>query len=116
MRRALATLAIAAAVTAGAGAAWASGTVAADGMHDRMTSKPMSSMPSGSTGMTSMHTGSMPMSGADMDAMHAQMRQAMPADMADACDAAHTEMTQTTGTTQPGSATPAGHAAHHPTS
>ena len=124
MRRALAALAVTGLLTAGA--VWASGTVAADGMHDRMGSTPMSSMHSGSMDMASMHSGSMdmasmhdgsmPMSGTDMDAMHAQMRQAMPADVAAACDAAHAQMSQTNGTTQPGSTAPAGHAAHHPTS
>lgn len=85
MRRALVALGVTATLTAGVGAAANGlGTTATQDMHDRMTSMPMRSMDMGS-----MHTGSMPMSGADMDAMHAQMRAAMPADMAANCDAAH---------------------------
>ena len=100
MRRALVALVVAATLTAGIGAAaYGMGTATARDMHDRMSSMPMSSMPMSSMDMSSMHNGSMhngsmhngsmPMSGADMDAMHAQMRAAMPADMVAACDAAH---------------------------
>ena len=95
MRRALVALVVAATLTAGIGAAaYGMGTATARDMHDRMSSMPMSSMDmssmhNGSMHNGSMHNGSMPMSGADMDAMHAQMRAAMPADMVAACDAAH---------------------------
>jgi hypothetical protein len=93
MRRALVALGVTAALTAGVGAAaYGLGTTTAQDMHDRMTSMPMSSMPMSSMPMSSMpmgsmhtgsmHTGSMPMGGVDMDAMHAQMRAAMPAEPA----------------------------------
>lgn len=114
MRRALVALGVSTVLVSGVGAAaFAAGATGSGGMHDRMTTMDMDAKNMGSMGM-----GSMPMSGAGMDAMHAQMRDAMPADMAGACDAAHTEMHPQSP--QPGGAPPEGtsmapsdHAAHH---
>lgn len=85
MRRAIVALGVSATLVAGAGAAaYAAGTAAGGNMHDRMTTMDMKSMD-----MRTMDMGPMPMHGTDMDAMHAQMRDAMPAEMVPACDAAH---------------------------
>ena len=114
MRRALVALGVSTVLVAGVGAAaYAAGTGGSGGMHDRMTTMDMNAKNMGSMGM-----GSMPMSGAPMDAMHAQMRDAMPADMAGACDAAHAEMhgqtRQPDGAPAEGtSMAPSDHAAHH---
>lgn len=90
MRRAIVALGVSAVLVGGAGvAAYAAGTAASGGMHDRMTTTDMKTMNMGSGNMGSMDMGSMRMNGTDMDAMHAQMRDSMPAEMAGACDARH---------------------------
>ncbi|HET7489740.1 MAG TPA: hypothetical protein VFJ85_17570 [Acidimicrobiales bacterium] len=99
MRKALAALGVAAALTAGAGAvAYASSGTTGQGTNGGMM---------GPTPMMSM-------SGAGMDAMHDQMRASMPADVAAACDAAHDSMTSTASTTSTSTGSmPMDHAAHH---
>ena len=93
MRKALVALAATAALAVSAGAAaYAAGTGASGGMHDRMAK----------TGMPAMGMGSMDMGSMDMDAMHAQMRDGMTAEMAEACDAAHAGMSRPSTTAPTG--------------
>ena len=121
MRKALLALPIAGALTLGAGSAVALARAAAsngaDDMHDRVGSMDMGSMAVGS--MAAMHgDGSMPMAGAAMEEMHSlmheQVGESMPAEMTEACDALHAEMTA--GGDASGAGLPAAqnHSAHHP--
>lgn len=98
MRKGLLVLGIVVALTVGAGTALAAAQAgSANGrasMHDRMSGTPMGSM----------------MGSVDMDAMHLQMRDLMPADVRAACDEAHAQ------TNEPGSTggqMPMDHTAHH---
>jgi hypothetical protein len=109
MRKALVALAATAALSVSAGAAaYAAGTGASRDMHDRMATTGMPAMDMGSMGMGSMDLGSMGMDPAAMGAMHAEM--------AAACDAAHTQMGAPAATGEPAPTDPADHAAHHPNS
>jgi hypothetical protein len=98
MRKALVALAVTAALAVSAGAAaYAAGTGASGGMHDRMAKTGMPAMDMGSMDMGSMDMGSM-----DMDAMHARMRDVMTDEMAEACDAAHAGMSRPSTTAPTG--------------
>lgn len=100
MRKGLLAVAVAAVLTAtagGAATAWATDNARRD-MHDQMTSMDMGSMDMNS--IAGMHT-------PEMDALHTQMLEQMPAEMRAACDEQHTQMTGEVN------GEPADHAAHH---
>lgn len=98
MRKGLLVFALVAVSSVGAGTAFAAaqaGTATGRAaMHDEMRAAPMGPM-----------TGS-----ADMDAMHRQLRDLMPADARAACDEAHARMNDPTS---PGAPMPGAHADHH---
>jgi hypothetical protein len=113
MRKALLAVGIVGVLSLGAGSAVAASRVAGDNaastMHDRMSSTGTGSMMR-SADMNRLHDA---MSTGDMDAMHAQMRDAMPVELRAACDAAHASMNTATADAT-GSSTPMfDHAAHH---
>lgn len=105
MRKGLLAVAVTAVLTATAGGtatAWPTDNASRD-MHDQMTSMDMASMD-----MTQMDMSSMAgMHTPEMDALHTQMLEQMPAEMRAACDELHTQMTgEVNGEV-------ADHAAHH---
>jgi hypothetical protein len=105
MRKGLLAVAVTAVLTATAGGtatAWSTDNASRD-MHDQMTSMVMGSMD-----MTQMDMSSMAgMHTPEMDALHTQMLEQMPAEMRAACDELHTQITgEVNGEV-------ADHAAHH---